>query len=439
MLVAGTAAAAVERGRVDLADTIADGCSEGRAEVGVDLESALAPQRPGGAQEDVDPYTRGDEAAMRRAGYVSFGPFTWGDDHDTRAIDEIVGSTRIRWIESEHFKLGCALAPYAVPREQRAIDKLEGELKRLGKKLPRVKSARPKELDGWLRAHLLSQRLEELYADFLKHTGFTARDFPTEAVATGDATSGTQPKGGAASTRFGHGPHLGQRDKYLVLVFEKSSDMGRYLRRFLKMDQDMAMRMPFIQAGSMFFGTAAEYGEGTFRSDTALQCNITFNVVHNLVDGLGGYRHDVPVWCKEGLAHWFLRRIDERFPSFSQVKDAGNAAYQDTDWAEKVRARVGFDHYTRAGEMLQRFDYSEMTFEDHMMVWSRIDWAMAQGPARVRTFLHLLKGRIDDGSAVATHAQVVARQEQALREAFGVDAAGLDAAWSRWVLATYPK
>ena len=45
-----------------------------------------------------DPYTKADPAAMKKAGYTSFGPFTWGDDHDSRLIHKMLTHARILWI-----------------------------------------------------------------------------------------------------------------------------------------------------------------------------------------------------------------------------------------------------------------------------------------------------------------------------------------------------
>ena len=86
------------------------------------LAGGVEAQR-GGKKKDAwrqDPYTKNDPAAMAKAGYVSFGPFTWGDDHDTLQIEHILGDeVKLRWIETAHFKIGSSLPEYSVPRDEK--------------------------------------------------------------------------------------------------------------------------------------------------------------------------------------------------------------------------------------------------------------------------------------------------------------------------------
>ena len=57
------------------------------------------------------PFRRlGEEAALDRAGYVSFGPFAFGHEHNSRMVTELLGTEPLLWIETAHFRIGCALA-----------------------------------------------------------------------------------------------------------------------------------------------------------------------------------------------------------------------------------------------------------------------------------------------------------------------------------------
>src|SRR5262245_25935574 len=57
----------------------------------------------------VDPYTEADPAAMAKAGYVAFAPFAFGDGYDTRDVMALLGDEQLLWVETAHFKIGCAL------------------------------------------------------------------------------------------------------------------------------------------------------------------------------------------------------------------------------------------------------------------------------------------------------------------------------------------
>src|SRR5687767_4535106 len=121
------------------------------------LGSHLASQAPSvRVVAPVDPYTQGDAAALRKAGYESLGPFPLGSGHDRRAVTELLGTEPLVWIEAAHLRIGCSLASLPLKNEEPWRDdwlaRLRPELKRLAAKLPRVKTD-VKELDPWLRAH----------------------------------------------------------------------------------------------------------------------------------------------------------------------------------------------------------------------------------------------------------------------------------------------
>ena len=373
-----------------------------------------------------DPYTKHDDEAIERAGYVALGPrpLTFGDDHDTRAIDELLAPTRILWAETAHFKVGTALNAYPLGRDERERKKLQEEFERLAQKLPNLKPKSVRQLDPWLRLHLTAQRLEDLYQDFLQRIGKADSDFPTG--------SGQTPGG----RYFGEGPYLGQPGKFLVLVLTKKSDLGRYFGRYLKTSTDTPRSANFSGCGSLLFATALESAGASLQSDSALHGHLAFSVAKNLVDGYQFFAFLPPIWWKEGLAHWYGRRVDPRFDNFTGLSGLPNPN-REWDWAPKVRGRVKFGHFIEADKVMRLQDYTQLTFADHMALWSRVDFLMSQGDARVALFMERLKAR-PEATAVLSAEDVQRQQEAALREAYGYDAAAFDEAWTRWVLETYP-
>lgn len=394
------------------------------------VAAALSAQRRSAKSDDawrLDPYTKADPAAMAALGYVSFGPFALGDGHGTADVEHVLGSeVKIRWIETAHFRIGCALPKYKLPddRDDRAL--LRAEVKALAKVLPRLKPARVrKEFDPWLRAHLVARRAEATYAKFCQQIGVTDADFP---------------KAGEAPQPMGDGPFLGMRQKYVLLLLEKQSSVGTYLNTYVvRSSGEYAMRHYFHDHGNMLYVTCSEFGDGYLAKDVAMHCEMTFNVVHMLVDGYRGFRQLTPHWFSQGLAHCYLRAVSPKHNVIKEFKRYDARPEMLWNWAPRVRSRVQHEHFTAASELLRwRFD-DEKTLVDGMMLWSRIDYLLSLGDEGIRAYLD---HSADHGPAPGETVSVDRQQEletAALAAVWQMTPAEFDAAWCRWVLRTYPK
>ncbi len=395
------------------------------------LAVAPAAQKPRGKNKDAwktDPYTKKDPEAMAAAGYVSFGPFTFGDGHDSAMVDHVIGEqTKLIWVETAHFKIGSSLPEYKIPRgEKKERDKLKKELDQLKKKLPTVKP-KTKKLDRWLRLHLFAQRIEDTYADFCKRMGVTDADFP---AADGNLVNGKY---------MGRGPYLGQQAKYTVLLFGKKSTAGHYQRNFLREESDGATRHNFLQTGSLLYLTSTEFAEGSLQNDTALHCEAVFNVVHGLIDGYRYFSHSVPFWFRQGLAHWYLRQVSPKYNVYGEYVKFSNNPKKLWDWPPRVRSRVKFDHFPPAAEILTWKPGEHETLIDNMMLWSRVDYLMTLGDDKLRKYIHAMKQPFQVTSGLPTEEQILERQKQVMMEAWELTPARYDEQWKAWVLATYPK
>ena len=78
----------------------------------------------------VDPYTKNGREKFELAGYVSLGPFRFGDDHTTAQVEATLAGVPLIWVETEHFVLGSALEEYD-PEKPEEIAELKLELERL--------------------------------------------------------------------------------------------------------------------------------------------------------------------------------------------------------------------------------------------------------------------------------------------------------------------
>ena len=377
-----------------------------------------------------DPYTKADPAAMKKAGYTSFGPFTWGDDHDSRLIHKMLTHARILWIETAHFKLGCALPPYRMPKAGKWRKKLQRELKELQKKLPDV-NTKTKVLSPWLRAHLFAQRLEEMYSVVSEMLDVTDKDFPTPGQAS--------PRG----QYMGKGPYLGMKQKYPVLLLTKSGDLMRYAQRAgstVNPSKPTPVVLNFVKQGTLCFGTAIELAKGALIDDKALHCHLWFNVVHNLLKGYKYYAHALPAWCSEGMAHWYVLAIDPAEHVFSGIKDASMHERRDPKWALKMRRRVKNKDFEPMVKLMRRMNAFELTFGDHMAIWSRVDFLMKKHPKNLASLLEEMKPPVEAaaGKAPTTEA-ILKRQDECFAKCLGMEPKAFDKAWAAFVLKSYPR
>lgn len=372
----------------------------------------------GGREEraEVDPYTEGDPDAMDRAGYRKFGPFLWAGDHTTEVAAQTMGGVPVLWVETEHFKIGCSLDPYELndPKEKKAIRK---ELDRLKKRIKSVKS-RTGELDPWLRLHLLAMRLEDTYDAFLEAFGLKEEDFP--------------------GPDMGAGPYLGMRDKFCVLVLEKSSSLARYTATYCGRPIESSYRFYFPKTDTMFVGLAFESLTGSYRNDQAMAYMVIYQVVAGMASSVRGYTHELPMWCTMGIARWFARNYDWRWLLF--IGDGGAMRNEDqAEWEPKVRARVGHEFFTSTSELFGQKDYSEFDLNDHMYCWSRIDYVMSLGPEVARKLLLGMNEPVP-WLEERPRAEVLAEQfQRAFVEATGQEPDAFDESWAAWVKKEYRK
>lgn len=373
-----------------------------------------------------DPYTDGDAELVRAAGYVSVGRhMVWGDDHGTREITTMLGAVPILWAETPHFRIGSTLPEYKLQADEK--DKIRPELRRLKQRLPGIKDG-SRSLDRWLRLHLYAQRLEETYSEFSALLGVSDADFPAEGVERA-----------ADAPYMGTGPYLGRRGKYLVLLFETKSALGRYtVRCGAGQGGESPLQHAFHGNGSMLFGTAAEFFENRFDNDTALHCHVTWNLTQVLLNGFKDYYHATPRWISDGLGYWYMRRAHEEYPTFSLLKEPSSQVTSENDWARKVRARVKADVYPSAEDVMHWQQTDVLDFANHTMMWSRVDFLMAEKREAFGRFLHRLKDPIPlDGRTPAIE-DVFRRQDEAFAaEVFAQS--DFDEAWKEWVLETYPR
>ncbi len=374
-----------------------------------------------------DPYTQGDPALLEKAGYVSLGPFPFGSGHTTADVADLLGTEPLLWIETAHFRIGSALPPAPLKNDEAWrddwIQRLRSELERLAAKLPRVKPE-TRQLDAWLRAHLIAQRCEELYAEVLTNLGATDTTFPQTADDPADAG------------KFrGHGPHLGMREKFTVLLLRKSSSHARYTRAYHHHEMSAPIRYHDGAFGSMYWGASEETADGLFRHDYALHAHLVFNVAHNLHTGYRSFGHELPAWLVTGLAHWYSRRVSPRFPTYDRRdvtdRDPRSAFWE---WDKRVPGLMKNAAFEPADRLLERTTAGTFGIEQHIQSWALVDFLMTKHKRAAMQFLHALKDPFHQQRTAPTAEEQQARQLAALSTHLGWAPAELDAAWRQHVL-----
>lgn len=376
----------------------------------------------------IDPYTKNEKDALAKAGYVALGRIpVWGDNHGSRSIEKTLGGVKLRWVETKHFRIGSSLPTYSLSNDKKVRAKVKEELKELEERMTYLDAKKIRKLDPWLRLHLTAMRVEKHYADFCDWLGVEDANFPKQA-------------GQLVNNKYmGQGPYLGQQEKFTLLLTENASTMGRYTATYLGFRLEVPKRHNFVQTGSLFFGSSIEFSDGALKNDTALHCHIVFSLTHNFIDAYKYYSHEVPLWLKEGLAHWFARRVSPEFNDFSQVEEYAADMRATWNWAPKVRARVKFEVYPASSKMFKWNDYDQMKFNDHMFMWSKIDYLMSLGKEKFAQFMDELKAPYNNKGIPPTQEEIWARQDQVFENVWDLDASKLDREWADWVKSTYPK
>jgi hypothetical protein len=380
----------------------------------------------------IDPCTKNKPELMQKAGYVSFGPFPFGNLADkpitSKNIENSLEWLQILWIETKHFRIGLDLPEWPVPLDPPTRGKIRGELEELQKYLPNIQP-KARVLEPWVRAHLIAYRLEKLYAEVSTLFGVKDEDFPTDA-------SKVVAKPG--ETYMGYGPYLGMKDKYLVLAFEKETSNQAYQKAYVGRDSGTPQRWHFKESSSILITLGCDSKEFPLKHDTALHCALAFNVSQNLLDGFRYYSYDMPVWIREGFGHWHCRRIDPKWPSFDQNEGAIADMKLIAKWDVYCRTILGSEgKIAPFPEAMAWRDFGKIKFNDHVAIWSRMDWLLSQGPEKWRKFLFGVKGRVDANWSI-DQSDLVGATRTALQEAYGLSILDFDRKWAEWVRATYP-
>lgn len=376
-------------------------------------QQGLAAQEHG--VEARDPHTGGLQAHLAAARYASLGPFPFGTNHDSADVQRLLPDERLCWIETRHFRIGCALPPVEVrgSREWRA--RLGGELQVLAARLPGI-DPRTKRLDRWLRAHLVAQRAEQLYADVIALLDCSADSFPTD---TGEPAQGPGFRG--------VGPYLGMRQKFTILLLARGSNQAAYTEAHHGFASTEPIRLQDARFGALVFVAAGDCGAGIGDDEEALAALLTYHLAFNLYTGYRSFGHHLPAWLPHGLALWHGRAVSAAVPLVDVRNDADRESWR--RWDLRLATMRKDWSFRPLDDLFARIELSRLDADDALHCWALVQWLLAERrPAFVRLF-ERMKDPFHGRLRFPTQAELLERQAEALLHAFGVTAAQLEQQW----------
>ena len=227
-------------------------------------------------------------------------------------------------------------------------------------------------------------------------------------------------------------------EKFLVLLFQKQSDMVRYMDRFAGRKDDTSMRIYHDKSHQMLFCVSADGMEGI--DEGGLHGHVLYAVWHNLMNGYNGFSYPLPHWFAEGIAHWYARKVPTEFLNVQIKDDEAVAEDKQTNWPVKVRRRAQHEKLCIPfATMSQWAKWEDLGYHAHAQSWSRIDYLMQLDKQKVGEMLRQLKAVPADGTWDGQAPKIRALAEKLVFDLFGMDAATFDLKWREHVLKTYPK
>ena len=401
-----------------------------RIALGILLGLVLAPRAP--AQKLIDrnkpendpvncPYTGGDPERLAAIGVLSLGGFAFGAAPSTQSLDEHFGDHQVRWVETDHFRIGYGLGPYKVQMEER--DKLRAELEALAPVLPGV-NPKARVIDPWLRAYLWAQRAEKMWDEMLALLRVQESDFPDGSSEGWDTTG----------KYMGEGPYLGEKGKFEVLFVPSEAASTEYLRKYFGLVTKLSQRWNILERDTLHM--VIHTGAPHLRTDLALHAHFVFNQSQQMLDAYKHYSYELPVWVKEGLAHVLERRISPKYNTFDSGEGATADMTNKENWEPAVRRLVSRGEAVGMARMVSLKGYAELTLPHHYCCWSMVDYLMREHPDFLPLLLDRLKGLVNE-SFIGDGSSMWDVHREAFREGLSMTYAQFDEAWMAWVLANY--
>lgn len=373
--------------------------------------------------DEVCPHTKGQAELLAKLGVLKVGETGWAGALKSADVKEALGGCPVLFLETEHFYFASTLESYRLGEDREDTVWLQAEMAELKKLLPKFKP--PVKIDPWLRAHLWARRLEKWYADFVTTFGLTPADFEE------------LERKAKAGESMGEGPYLGMKGKFVVLLTEKRSNFGRYLRHFHNADAEYSYRT--YHEKSLFYGSNYEsMKDGSMDRESSFAASVAAGMAANFIDASRDSRMAAPEWFRYAVAHRAARKVDPRVPQWGAGGPAAAPEENTWVWEPRVHGLVKNNVALPWADMLAWRKLDDIKPREHMLAWSRLEFLVERKKDKLRELWLAYTKPIDDWSATREETRA-ARHRADFERVLGPDVAALDAEWRAWVLKTYAK
>jgi hypothetical protein len=237
---------------------------------------------------------------------------------------------------------------------------------------------------------------------------------------------------------------MGYPNKIVLVVCQRKSEFGRYVRNYHNSDIEYAYRT-VMRNDALFVAInieAIKEGremETELPFDTMLHNMLASNLTTTFMDGYQDNMFSAPRWFVYGMSHRNLRRIDPHWTLFDGRKENQGSKWDAWKWSPRVYNLVDNGFYASANDMFTWKKYEDLHQRDHMVSWSKTEFLMDELEGDKRAFLSAICNASGGFSTNQNDDELVNRQKKALKDHFGLTPEEFDKAWCKWVKKTYRK
>ena len=403
-------------------------------------------------KDNPDTVIDGDTELLEKLG-LSYGPFPFMHSTNEQVAMDLFIDGEVLWLQTPHFRIGSMLKKWKIPVPDKKL--YRAELALMAEDYPDL-DPKTSTLDPWLRLHLMAWRMENMYAEFLDHMGYTDEDFRrlpdeellsqafegefTKVINEFELARGGQVRPEGFAQWVGMGQYLGQPHRFEIFVCEDEAVWQEFKLRYCGIKTAHPQRWNvkvetvdegYTQSRSRALSFGMSLKQAKVRHDQHLHNALRHNLAINFLDGYMLYLFDMPAWIREGYAHYMRRLNVHGYNFFDGGEGAALIENQEENWAPIVRKLVKKDEGADFARLSRINDYVDLQFEDHLVVWSKIDFLIQTDKQKFGEFIRRIKVQ-------GTGAAIADVQRDAFREIYGWTMRQADEAWKTWVLETYP-
>ena len=199
----------------------------------------------------------------------------------------------------------------------------------------------------------------------------------------------------------------------LLLLFEKKSDLARYLDVFGGRKSSQTQRLH--HASGHYSVVLTAQGDDGPRDSETVNAQFRFFLIQMFCDAVNG----APFWLSYGMAHCYERQIPCNMINCGVKANESVDRSTQYEWDRKMLKRSKHDALCIPFVKLCR--ESDLGFYGHVQAWSLTKYLM-EDKKKFRLFLQSVLGKT-----------ARSRQIQALDAAYGMTPEELDVEWRKWV------